>query len=159
MSEYRDKDFNLPPNPFRASDGRQYRDCPAPADELVAAGYYPVTREPRPEGNYRETRTLVDGMWRVGWEAFELHDVPEVQHDLSAHFGQVDELVTLLVGFGISLPCERATAKEEVRAAVAAEPRRAGDAMKLMDIMIGLDREGITDADILQIATRDRGLE
>ena len=156
MSEYRDKDFNLPPNPFVARNGDQYRDCQPPADELVAAGYYPVTREPRPEGNYRETRTLVDGMWRVGWE---FHDVPEVQHDLSAHFGQVDELVVILSTFGVSLPCERDTAKEEVRAAVAADPQRAGDAMKLMDIMIALDREGITDGDILLIATRGGGLE
>jgi len=139
--------------------GRQYRDCQPPADELVAAGYYPVTREPRPEGNYRETRTLVDGMWRVGWEAFEPCDVPEVQYDLSAHFGQVDELVAILSTFGVSLPCERNTAKEEVRAAVAADPQRAGDAMKLMDILIALDREGITDGDILLIATRGEELK
>ena len=36
MSEHRDKDFNLPPNPFVARDGRQYRDSAPPEPELIA---------------------------------------------------------------------------------------------------------------------------
>jgi len=155
MSEHRDKDFQLPPNPFVARDGRQYRDCPAPDEEYFAAGFYSVIRAPKPEGDYREVRTLEpDHFWYVGWEAFDAR--AERLAALSPHFGRVDELVALLVGFGVSLPCERATAKEEVRASVAADPRRAGDAMKLMDILLGLDRDGITDGDILLIATRDQ---
>jgi len=158
VSEHRDSNFQLPPNPFVARDGRQYRDCQASDEEYFAAGFYPVIRAPKPEGDYREVRTLEpEGFWHVGWEAFDAR--AERLAALSQHFGQVDELVTLLIGFGVSLPCERATAKEEVRAAVAADPQRAGDAMKLMDILLALDREGITDADILLIATRDRGLE
>jgi len=158
MSEYRDINFQLPQNPFVARDGTQYRDCQAPEPELIAAGFYPVIQAPKPEGDYREVRTLEpEGFWHVGWEAFDSR--AERLAALSQHFGQVDELVTLLTGFGVSLPCERETAKEEVRAAVAAEPRRAGDAMKLMDILLALDRDGITDGDILLIATRGGGLE
>jgi len=152
MSEHRDKDFNLPPNPFRASDGRQYRDCQAPEPELIAAGYFPVIPTERPDGDYRPAWTLADGTWYQSWVPFDAR--AERLAALSPHFGQVDELVALLVGFGISLPCDRSTAKEEVRAAVAADPRRAGDAMKLMDILNALDRDGITDEEILLIATR-----
>ena len=153
MSEHRDKDFNLPPNPFVARDGRQYRDSPAPGEEYFAAGFYSVIRAPKPEGDYREVRTLEpDHFWYVGWEAFDARAERLVA--LRPHFGQVDELVTLLVTFGVSLPCERATAKEEIRAAVAADPRRAGDAMKLMDILLALDRNDVTDEDILLIAKR-----
>jgi len=152
MSEHRDAQFNLPPNPFRASDGRQYRDCPAPEPELIAAGYYPCIPTERPDGDYRPAWTLADGTWYQSWVPFDAR--AERLAALSPHFGQVDELVALLVGFGISLPCDRETAKEEVRAAVAAEPRRAGDAMKLMDILNELDRTGVTDEDILLIAKR-----
>ena len=157
MSEHRDKDFGLPPNPFVVRDGRQYRDCTPPEPELIAAGYFPVIPTERPDGDYRPAWTLADGTWYQSWVPFDSR--AERLAALSPHFGQVDELVALLVGFGISLPCERDTTKEEVRAAVATAPQRAGDAMKLMDIMIALDREGITDADILLIATRGGGLE
>ena len=157
MSEHRDINFQLPPNPFIARNGDQYRDCPAPEPELIAAGFYPCIPTERPDGDYRPAWTLADGTWYQSWVPFDAR--AERLAALSPHFGQVDDLVALLVGFGIGLPCDRATAKEEIRAAVAAEPRLAGDALKLMDIMSALDRAGITDEEVLLIAMRDQVIQ
>jgi len=154
MNEWMDANGWTPPHAFKRPNGDLIVGYDNPQNEAMWGedGFYPVIRSPKPEGDYREVRTLTDGEWHVGWEAFDAR--AERLAALSPHFGQVDELVALLAGFGVSLPCERATAKEEVRAAVAAEPRRAGDAMKLMDILNELDRDGITDEEILLIATR-----
>jgi hypothetical protein len=69
-TEYRDADFNQPPNPFRTHNGTTYRDCQPPEAEVLAAEFYPVTRAERPDGNYREARTLNNGAWYIYWEAY-----------------------------------------------------------------------------------------
>jgi len=151
MSEYRDAQFLPPKNPFIARDGRQYRDCQPPADELVAAGFYPVFREPQLAGNYRETRTFADGMWLVGWEEYD----PQAERLAAlAPYGQtVATLCGLLAGFGVTLPCERADAKAAVHAAVKADPSKAADAILAVDLIHQLDAAGVTDSDIYLIAT------
>lgn len=77
-TEYRDINFNQPPNPFRTRDGTTYRDCQPPEAELLAAGFYPVTRAERPEGFYREARTLEpEGFWHIGYETYTPEQTPE----------------------------------------------------------------------------------
>ncbi len=153
-TEYRDANFNPPPNPFRARNGDQYRDAPAPAEEYAAAGFYPVVREPKPEGNHRETRTLADGQWLVGWEAYDPQS--ERLASLQEYYYKVDVMVSMLSAFGIQLPANREDVINTIYAIVKQDVTKSADAMLLLAIISDLDKVCVTDGDIYLIATRSR---
>jgi len=120
----------------------------------VAAGFYPVFREPQLAGNYRETRTFADGMWLVGWEEYDTQ--AERLAALQQYYYKVDVMVSMLSAFGVQLPANREDVINTIYAIVKQDVTKSADAMLLLSIISDLDKASVTDEDIYLIATRSR---